>query len=134
MRDYPYDDTYTPSIPVCEVTLVAPVSNHRVKLSAIVDTGADGTIVPVRYLRRIEARRAFEATLRSQWGERRTVFLYLIDLMIGELSLSGIYVVGDEMGDETVLGRNVLNRLRVLLNGPQSVMTLLDGDSMSGRE
>ena len=38
--------------------------------------------------------------------------------MIGELTLSGITVVGDELGDETVLGRNVLNRLRLLLDGP----------------
>jgi len=27
-------------------------------------------------------------------------------------------VVGDEQGNEIVLGRNVLNKLRLLLNGP----------------
>lgn len=75
MSDYPYDRSYDPPIPVCDVTLVVPTTHRRVELSAIVDTGADGTIVPIRYLRRIEARRAFEAGLRSQWGERRTVFL-----------------------------------------------------------
>jgi hypothetical protein len=35
--------------------------------------------------------------------------LYLIDLQIGELDLPGVYMVGDELGDEVVLGRNVLN-------------------------
>lgn len=97
------------------------------------DTGADGTLVPIGYLQRIEARRAFEAALCSQWGERRTVFLYSVDLMLGELTLSGIYVVGDELGDETVIGRNVLNRLQLLLDGPHAVMTLLGAGSTSGK-
>jgi predicted aspartyl protease len=134
VKDYPYDAAYDPAIPICDVTLMVPVTGRHAELSAIVDTGADGTIVPIRYLRRIGARRAFEANLRSQWGERRTVFLYLVDLTIGELALNGVYVVGDELGDETVLGRNVLNRLRVLLDGPRAVMTLLDAGSSSGRE
>jgi predicted aspartyl protease len=132
VSDTPYDSTYDPPIPVYEITLMAPAADRRVELSAIVDTGADGTIVPIRYLQRIEARRAFEASMRSQWGERRTVFLYLVDLVVGGLTLSGVYVVGDELGHETVLGRNVLNRLRLLLDGPQSVLTLLEAGSMSG--
>jgi predicted aspartyl protease len=133
VSDHPYDGSYDPPIPVCDVTLMLPTTDRRVELSAIVDTGADGTIVPIRYLRRIEARRAFEASLRSQWGEGRTVFLYLVDLMISELTLSGIYVVGDELGDETVLGRNVLNRLRLLLDGPREGMTLLGAGSTSAQ-
>jgi hypothetical protein len=62
--------------------------------------------------------------LRSQWGERRAVFLYLVDLQIGELTLPGIYVVGDELGEEIVLGRNVLNQLRLLLDGPAGLTQL----------
>jgi len=80
MSEYLYDTTYDPPIPVCDVKLIAPATDRRVKLTAIVDTGADGTIVPIRYLEDIGARRAFEARLRSQWGEQRTVFLYVIDL------------------------------------------------------
>jgi len=32
---------------------------------------------------------------------------------------------GDELGDEVVLGRNVLNRLRLLLDGPVALTRLL---------
>ncbi len=125
MNEYPYDATYDPPIPICNVALIAPSTGRRVTLAAIVDTGADGTIVPVYHLQGIGARRSLEATLRSQWGEPRTVFLYLINLQIGELVLSGVYVVGDELGDEVVLGRNVLNRLRLLLDGPVALTRLL---------
>lgn len=54
------------------------------------------------------------------------MFLYLVDLTIGELTLNGVYVLGDELGDKTFLGRTVLNQLRVLLDGPRAVMVLLD--------
>ena len=125
MSEYPYDTTYDPPIPVCNVTLTAPATGYSVELTAIVDTGADGTIVPVHHLGEIGARRAIEANLRSQWGERRSVFLYLIDLQVGESTLSGIYVIGDELGQETVLGRNILNHLWLSLDGPAELMQLL---------
>jgi len=72
-------------------------------------------------LQQINARRSFEAGLRSQWGERRSVFLYLVDVQIAHIVLPGIYVVGDDRGDEIVIGRDVLNRLRILLDGPNNV-------------
>lgn len=125
MEDFPYDQTSDPAIPICTVVLTAKSTGQRVKLTAIIDTGADGTIVPVQYLQQIGARRIFETGLRSQWGERRTVFLYLVDLQISEMTLPGIYVVGDELGQDIILGRNVLNRLRLLLDGPARLMKLL---------
>jgi len=63
--------------------------------------------------------------LRSQWGERRVVYLYLVDLQIDATTFPGIYVVGDELGQESVLGRNVLNRLRLLLDGPAALTQIL---------
>jgi predicted aspartyl protease len=125
MNKYPYDTTYDPPLPVCHVALKSPTTEECVILTAVVDTGADATIVPLRYLHQVGARRAYEAQLRSHWGERRTVFLHVVELQIGEVSLPGIYAVGDELGDDVVLGRDVLNRLRLLLDGPAEMMELL---------
>ena len=121
MMTFPYDETYDPAAPVCQINLSVASTGLSVSLPAIIDTGADATIVPLGYLRQIGARRVFEAGLRSQWGERRRVYLYLIDLRLGEFTLPGVYVVGDDRGDEVVLGRDVLNRLRLLLDGPKRV-------------
>ncbi len=126
MDEFPYDTTYDPALPVCAVTLTARTTGQEVQLTAIVDTGADGTIIPVQYLHRIGAWRAFETGLRSQWGERRSVFLYLVDLRIGALTLPGTYVVGDELGFEVILGRNVLNQLHLLLNGPSQTLRFVN--------
>ena len=45
MNNYPYDVTYDPPIPVCNVTLAAPATGYSIELTAIMDTGADGTNV-----------------------------------------------------------------------------------------
>lgn len=125
MKEFSYDTTCDPALPVCTITLIAKPTGQQVELTAIVDTGADGTIIPIRYLQQIGTRRAFETGLRSQWGERRIVYLYLVDVHISGNTLPGIYVVGDDLGKEVVLGRNVLNRLRLLLDGPARLMQLL---------
>jgi hypothetical protein len=42
------------------------------------------------------------------------------------VQLSAVWVVGDELGNEVVLGRNVLNRLRLLLDGPAAMTEVWD--------
>jgi hypothetical protein len=91
-------------------------------LPGFVDSGADGSIVPIAYLEEIHAPPTVEKSIRSQWGERRTVILYLVDVQVGTITLPGIEVVGDELAHEIILGRDILNRLRVLLDGPRHLV------------
>lgn len=110
-------------MPTVELTFIAAAEFLRTEiLQAIVDSGADGTIVPLHYLEEIQAPPTVEMVIRSQWGERRNVLLYLVDVQIGDLTLPGIEVVGDELSDEVVIGRDILNRLRVMLDGPREVV------------
>jgi hypothetical protein len=37
------------------------------------------------------------------------------------IELPGTYVVGDDRSDEIVIGRNVLNQLRIWLDGPANL-------------
>lgn len=120
-----YSSEYDPPVPICSVMIASAVTSRTIQLQAIVDTGADASIVPVRYLRQIGAQPAFEASLRSQWGERRVIFLYLVDMRIGSLTLPSVFVVGDDRGDETILGRDVLNKLVVTLDGPQKLTAIV---------
>ncbi len=127
MIEFPYDVAYSPPVPVCQVSFsVTRTGQSTGPLSAILDTGADGTLVPQHYLDAIGARRVMESGLRSQWGERRIVYLYLVTLHIGEIELPGTYVVGDDQSEEIVLGRNVLNHLKIWLDGPENFSRLSD--------
>ncbi len=124
---YAYDEFYFPAIPILQIRLSTPEWNlQTTDLPAIVDTGADATLVPLKYLLDIEATIGGRNRLRSQWGERREVNLYLVDLEIEQAILPGIWVIGDELSDEVILGRNVLNRLRLLLDGPAGKTTLYE--------
>ena len=84
----------------------------------MLDCGADGTLVPIDYLQEIFAPALTDSRIRSHWGEWRSVQIFLVDIEVGNLRLPGIFVVGDEEGEEIILGRDVLNKLRVMLNGP----------------
>lgn len=101
-----------------DVILLAPDAEQRtVSLPAFVDSGADGTIVPVRHRKGIDAPKVGITFIRSQWHERHRMVTYQIDIQIDTLTVRNIEVVGDAISDEIVLGRDVLNRLRVLLDG-----------------
>jgi predicted aspartyl protease len=91
----------------------------------LVDTGADATLVPMQQLQAIEAEEIYRARVRSHWGEQRTVTVFLVDLDVAGHTLPGIEVVGDELSEDILLGRNVLNRLILLLDGPAGEIDVL---------
>jgi hypothetical protein len=75
-----YSRSYLPAAPILEVTFISAAENRRVgPLTGMVDSGADGTLVPLRYLNEIQAPPITELFVRSHWGERRQALLYLVD-------------------------------------------------------
>ncbi|MEA3339688.1 MAG: hypothetical protein U9R15_06950 [Chloroflexota bacterium] len=124
--EYPYDQNYSPPIPSLKVTLRIPrISTEIGPFPAIVDSGADATLVPTSHLDTLGARAWNEAYLRSQWGERRRVYTYLVDVQVADQILPAIEVVGDDQGNEIVLGRNLLNTLILLMDGPAQTTNVL---------
>jgi predicted aspartyl protease len=115
-----YLSGFYPSMPALSLHLGYP--DEALSLGpvvAIVDTGADGTLVPQSLLDQLGAPIVDSKRIRSHWGEWRQVSMYSVDMRIDELRLPAIEVVGDEHGSEIILGRNVLNRLMLLLDGPR---------------
>jgi predicted aspartyl protease len=120
-----YNRNYFPAAPFVDVSLITVAESRRVgPLPPLVDSGADGTIVPLAVLNSISAPPTIEMLMSSQWGESRPVLMYLVDVQIGDITLPGMEVVGDHLSDEIVLGRDVLNHLRVLLDGPAQTVTI----------
>ncbi len=108
-----------------EVNLSLPYEAFRGgPLLAFVDTGADATIVPTRYLVQLDAPIDNHKYARSHWGERRMVDIYVLDIGIGDSRILSVEVIGDGRGEEIVLGRDVLNKLILTLNGPKQFLEL----------
>ena len=123
---YPYDVGYEPPFPAVHVVLSNSEEGIRTgEENALLDTGSDGSLVPIAYLRQILAPAIADTRIRSHWGEWRSVQLFMVDLEVGNFRLPGIFVVGDDQGGEIVLGRNVINKLRLLLDGPASITSIL---------
>ena len=51
--------------------------------------------------------------------DSRAVAIYTVDMRIGEIVQPAVMVVSDTTGREVLLGRNLLNRLDLRLNGFQ---------------
>ena len=98
-----------PPIPVLDVVLSAPASDHwSGSFTAIVDSGADFTIIPLVLIKSLDAPVIRPAVLSSQWRDRRSVYVYKVDIRVGEIILPAVDVAGDSFSDEIILGRNVL--------------------------
>ena len=137
----PYSHTKLPPAPVLEIQLSAPGDPPGItKLTALIDTGADFTIVPLHWLLDIHAPEARSAYVRGMWSERQLITLYLVDIHLEHGTLPAMEVIGIETDDEimndadieadqeqeVILGRNVINLLWLLLEGPRQQTTILE--------
>ncbi len=123
---FPYDASYLPAAPSIEIRIGAPEEPLRIgPLAALVDTGADVSIVPIRHIERLGVQVDNRKFLRSAWGEHRPVDIYLLDLGIGEMRFPLVEIVADDQGDDVILGRNLLNKLDLRLDGPRTVLEFL---------
>lgn len=84
---------------------------------AIVDTGADSTLIPLHILDRIAAPQIDQAYIRGITGIREPVDLYLVTVQIAGLTISGIRAMALYAGASTILGRDALNQLHLALVG-----------------
>ena len=75
---YNYDSDYHPSMPMIELSLGLPLSETAIEVRAIVDSGADATMIPARTLQEVGARRSRKALMRGVSGVGTLVDLYAV--------------------------------------------------------
>lgn len=118
--------------PVLDLKLMAlGVKSSFHQTEGFIDTGADMTIVPLVVLRRLHLKPVGQGKLISQWGDEHLVSFYLVDVEINDTLLPAIRVAGDESSSEILIGRNVLNKLPLLLDGPVQQVDVLDDSTVN---
>ena len=115
---YEYDNDYNPAMPVVDIEIGRAMDAASLALKAVVDSGADATIIPVHSLREIHARRSRKMWMSGITGGRVLVDLYQVSLQLGPFAQMLLEVVASTQNDEVIVGRDVLNHLTVTLNGP----------------
>ena len=120
-----YDQSYDPSMPVVKLHLIAPESTHSGNpITALLDSGSDGSMMPIDKLDEIEALSVGTAIMSGIWGERRRVNTYLVTIQVANILIRGVRVAGVATGMDAILGRNVLNEMLLVLNGPAAAVEL----------
>ncbi len=119
---YQYNQAYIPAMPVVEVTVKA--TKGQVTLVALVDSGADATMIPLPILKQVGGRYVSQARLRGITGDSQFIELYLVNLELGAGAIYAIEAIAT-IDDEMILGRDVLNQLVVTLRGTAEVVEIL---------
>ena len=120
--NFDYATNHTPPIPVMKIRLGYPGEALTIgPLEAIIDTGADATLIPRYLIDELEAPFVDDAWISSPWGEWMSVQTFTLDIGLEQVRLPAVRAVATEENDEIILGRNVLNKLHLTLDGPKQI-------------
>lgn len=116
-----YDDTYFSSAaPVAKVTLRVPESNDSLSdVPMLIDSGADVTLLPQSSVDvlGIEADAGEVYQLEGFDGSISVSKAVRVDLVFGGKTFKGRFLLIDQAWG--ILGRDVLNHVCLILDGPQ---------------
>lgn len=122
LYSYEYDTAYEPPAPILELTVrKTGRSPAEVIVLALVDSGADATMIPITALQTIKARYVETRQMRGVTGMAYPVDLYSITVQIGPHTIPAVRAIAAAPDGETIVGRDVLNQLVVTLDGPAGV-------------
>ena len=117
----------TPPGPAVLLNLAHPVSGQRLEdVSALVDSGADQSVIPERIVEALGLLQIDQEIVRGFDGSSQILATYLVVLQIRDLAPVEIEVLASSRVPYAVVGRDVLNRYKVVLDGPGSVMSISD--------
>ena len=112
-----YNSALYPPAPFLSVQ-ISPLTNNRSEsIPAKIDTGADITAIPSRLIDQLGLVPADEIQVEGYDRRPAAIYSYDIILRIDRLQVAGLSVIALNE-DYALLGRDVLNQLKLLLDGP----------------
>ena len=118
-----YDATFfDPPAPLAMVTVRSPTTGESIdNVAMLIDTGADVTIVPRAAIERLveTAEGSGQYELEGFHGSRSLASAVRLELQFLGKVFRGQFLIVE--GSHGILGRNVINRLSLLMDGPRSI-------------
>lgn len=126
MSEYAYDSGRVPAAPALPVRVRLRGAEHdplqsMVVAQALVDTGADRTCIPLDMLEVLEPEPVGLVAVEVADGEVRRHAAFVVEIEVAD-AWQLVKVVG--MGDEILLGRDVLNQFCLILDGRARLLTI----------
>ena len=127
--DFLYSETYHPAMPVLEMSIDGYSGRPPRALKTLIDSGADGTMIPIDILEAVDALYEDTVQMRGVLGESELVDRHTVAIHIGPLTIHGIHAVAIPTGEDGIVGRDVQNTLAMTLNGPDNVTQIALNES-----
>lgn len=122
----PFSHAVFPPIPALEIRLANPAGKYRSGyLHAFLDTGADTTVAPIELLDQLGIRPSRWDVVYGLWGGQEQVPIFTVDIEVGSAKFLSVDVIG-HYEDYILIGRNLSNQLRLLLDGPAETVELVE--------
>lgn len=118
----------TPPAPAVLLDVCDPLTDGilRAGVSALLDTGAGQTVVPAELVAALGLTPDGEELVKGYDGVTTTRLTYLVRLAIRTLPPVNLSAIALDDVPYVILGRDVLNRYTITLNGPAGRLTVSD--------
>jgi len=120
-----YSLDYNPPAPSLKVKFARPFSDRSVELQAKLDTGADMTVLPQHAVGELRLIPASRISVSSFNGREDSKYTYFVNLSFEDYECKMLEVISGRRRD-ALLGRDVLNKLKTLLDGKTLSFSLHD--------
>jgi predicted aspartyl protease len=119
---FAFDQSYDPPAPVLPLHVSGvDAEGPAVLVHALIDTGADCSVIPARVARLLKLPIVDKASVRGFAGDPEQRPIFAARLRIGETILLARLLA---IGTEPLLGRDILNQLVVRIDGPNHQLHL----------
>jgi predicted aspartyl protease len=113
----------TPPAPFVHVSLRPPYEGPvAVEVPAQIDTAADLSVIPARFVEELQLVPLDSVSTLGFGGHLLTLPTYLVEVQIRALDPITVKVVASPDEPYALLGRDVLNKHTILLDGPNLVL------------
>ena len=125
MIRYSYNRQLDPPAPFVLVALRCDeTGNQLVSIPAQLDTGADRTVLPQAHVDKLGLLPMDELRICGFGGQVLLLPTYRVQLGMHDFPVVTIEVIAHSEESHVLLGRDVMNRHRLLLDGPQFLLEI----------
>lgn len=118
---FSYSQRKQPPRPECFIRVRNPGTSDSFvdNIAAFIDSGADMTAIPRSIIENLGNLPQNYVTVQDVHGHHQRRTTYVVDIEIADNLLSKIEVVASSL-EKVVIGRDILNQYKVVLNGPNN--------------